>query len=136
MTSLSQTLDLIGSDYWTETRKHVIPLQNCTAPGLCSGWDPEITWTWRGHLTSVTRRHSSTLTFNPSAEHHGTDVTCKVRFTNDITTEETETLNVTLCEQQYDRGSKHFKVCVCVFYFSHHHMAAAGDSHSIPSSAH
>ncbi|XP_077950846.1 uncharacterized protein LOC120810306 [Gasterosteus aculeatus] len=86
---------------------------SCTAPGLCSGSDPEITWTWRGagekdshitgnitaveteHLTSVTRRHISTLTFNSSAEHHGTDVTCKVRFTNDITTEETETLNVT-----------------------------------------
>ncbi|XP_077950850.1 sialic acid-binding Ig-like lectin 14 [Gasterosteus aculeatus] len=86
---------------------------SCTAPGLCSGSDPEITWTWRGagekdshitatitavkteHLTSVTQRRSSTLTFNPSAEHHGTDVTCKVRFTNDITTEETETLNVT-----------------------------------------
>uniref|UniRef100_A0AAQ4QCA4 Ig-like domain-containing protein n=1 Tax=Gasterosteus aculeatus aculeatus TaxID=481459 RepID=A0AAQ4QCA4_GASAC len=86
---------------------------SCTAPGLCSGSDPEITWTWRGagekdshitgnitavkteNLTSVTRRHSSTLTFNPSAEHHGTDVTCKVRFTNNITTEETETLIVT-----------------------------------------
>ncbi|XP_077950839.1 uncharacterized protein LOC144389520 isoform X5 [Gasterosteus aculeatus] len=86
---------------------------SCTAPGLCSGSDPEITWTWRGagekdshitgnitavkteHLTSVTQRRSSTLTFNSSAEHHGTDVTCKVRFTNDITTEETVTLNVT-----------------------------------------
>ncbi|XP_040020655.2 sialic acid-binding Ig-like lectin 5 isoform X2 [Gasterosteus aculeatus] len=86
---------------------------SCTAPGLCSGSDPEITWTWRGagekdshitgnitavkteHLTSVTQRHISTLTFKPSAEHHGTDVTCKVRFTNDVTTEETETLNVT-----------------------------------------
>nr|XP_040020657.1 Schwann cell myelin protein-like isoform X3 [Gasterosteus aculeatus aculeatus] len=86
---------------------------SCTAPGLCSGSDPEITWTWRGagekdshitgnitavkteHLTSVTRRHISTLTFKPSAEHRSTNVTCKVRFTNDVTTEETETLNVT-----------------------------------------
>ncbi|XP_062421575.1 sialic acid-binding Ig-like lectin 9 [Pungitius pungitius] len=86
---------------------------SCTAPGLCSGSDPEITWTWRGagekdspvtgsitavkteHLTCVTRRRSSTLTFNPSAEHHGTNVTCKVSFTNNITTEETVTLNVT-----------------------------------------
>uniref|UniRef100_A0AAQ4P4U4 Ig-like domain-containing protein n=1 Tax=Gasterosteus aculeatus aculeatus TaxID=481459 RepID=A0AAQ4P4U4_GASAC len=84
---------------------------SCTAPGLCSGSDPEITWTWRGagekdshisatitavkteHLTSVTQRRSSTLTFNPSAEHHGTNVTCKVRFPNYVTTEETVTLN-------------------------------------------
>nr|XP_040020682.1 sialic acid-binding Ig-like lectin 14 [Gasterosteus aculeatus aculeatus] len=88
---------------------------SCTAPGLCSGSDPEITWTWRGagekdshitgnitavkteNLTSVTRRHISTLTFNSSAEHRSTNVTCKVRFTNDVTTEETETLIVT-CE--------------------------------------
>ncbi|XP_037310657.2 myelin-associated glycoprotein-like [Pungitius pungitius] len=86
---------------------------SCTAPGLCSGSDPEITWTWRGagekdspitgsitavkteNLTSVTRRRSSTLTFNPSAEHHGTNVTCKVSFTNNITTEETVTLDLT-----------------------------------------
>ncbi|KAM6936301.1 sialic acid-binding Ig-like lectin 14 isoform 2-T3 [Lycodopsis pacificus] len=77
----------------------------CTAPGLCSGSDPNITWTWRGagekhshitgNITAVTQRHSSTLTFNPSAEQHGTDVTCKVSFTNGITTEETVTLNVT-----------------------------------------
>ncbi|XP_076594072.1 sialic acid-binding Ig-like lectin 10 [Chaetodon auriga] len=85
----------------------------CIAPGLCSGSYPEITWTWRGagendfhitgnitafktqSLTSVTQRHSSTLTFNSSAEHHGTNVTCKVSFANNITTEETVTLNVT-----------------------------------------
>ncbi|KAM7421354.1 hypothetical protein PAMA_015481 [Pampus argenteus] len=82
----------------------------CTAPGLCSGSVPTITWTWRGRgenntqitgnimtetLTAVTQRHSSTLTFNPSAEHHGTDVTCKVSFTGGTTTEETVTLNVT-----------------------------------------
>ncbi|KAM9353534.1 sialic acid-binding Ig-like lectin 14 [Symphorus nematophorus] len=87
----------------------------CTAPGLCSGSDPEITWTWRGRgekdshitgnitafktesLTAVTGRHSSTLTFYSSAEHHGTNVTCKVSFRNNITTEETVTLSVT-CE--------------------------------------
>ncbi|XP_034730818.1 sialic acid-binding Ig-like lectin 12 isoform X4 [Etheostoma cragini] len=85
---------------------------SCTAPGLCSGSDPEITWTWTGagekdshiagniidfrteNLTAVTQRHSSTLTFNSSAEHHGTNVSCKVSFTNNITTEETVTLNV------------------------------------------
>ena len=82
----------------------------CTAPGLCSGSVPTITWTWRGtgendsHITgnimtetlsAVTQRHSSTLTFNSSAEHHGTEVTCKVGFTGDTTTEETVTLNVT-----------------------------------------
>ncbi|XP_068425867.1 sialic acid-binding Ig-like lectin 10 [Clinocottus analis] len=79
----------------------------CTAPGLCSGSDPEITWTWRGagekdshlpgNITDVPQRRRSTLTFNPSAEHHGTKVTCKVSFTNNMTTEETETLNVS-CE--------------------------------------
>ncbi|KAK2844936.1 hypothetical protein Q5P01_011595 [Channa striata] len=84
----------------------------CTAPGLCSGSVPEITWTWRGagvqdshitgnitdfkteNLTAVTQRHRSTLTFDPSAEHHGTEVTCKVKFTGNIITEETVTLNV------------------------------------------
>ncbi|XP_074508737.1 uncharacterized protein LOC141778400 [Sebastes fasciatus] len=86
----------------------------CTAPGLCSGSEPNITWTWRGagekdshitgnitafkteNLTAVTQRHSSTLMFNPSfTQHHGSEVTCKVTFTNNITTEETVTLNVT-----------------------------------------
>ncbi|TDH11463.1 hypothetical protein EPR50_G00061130 [Perca flavescens] len=85
---------------------------SCIAPGLCSGSVPEISWTWRGagekdshitgnitafrteNLTAVTQRHSSTLTFNSSAEHHGTNVSCKVSFTNNITTEETVTLNV------------------------------------------
>nr|XP_040020673.1 sialic acid-binding Ig-like lectin 14 isoform X2 [Gasterosteus aculeatus aculeatus] len=96
---------------------------SCTAPGLCSGSDPEITWTWRGagekdshisatitavkteHLTSVTQRRSSTLTFNPSAEHHGTNVTCKVRFPNYVTTEETVTLNVTYMKKPVISGN-------------------------------
>ncbi|XP_054478389.1 sialic acid-binding Ig-like lectin 10 [Anoplopoma fimbria] len=81
----------------------------CTAPGLCSGSDPKVTWTWRGagnitafmteDLTAVTKRHSSTLTFNPSDEHHGSNVTCKVSFTNNISTEETVTLNVTYVKE-------------------------------------
>ncbi|XP_059195192.1 sialic acid-binding Ig-like lectin 10 [Centropristis striata] len=89
----------------------------CTAPGLCSGSVPTITWTWRGageddshisgnitafkteNLTAVTQRHSSTLTFNPSAEHHSSNITCKVGFTNGITTEETVTLNVTYVKE-------------------------------------
>ena len=87
----------------------------CTAPGLCSGSEPTITWRWSGsreksshitgnitefkteNVTTVTQRHSSTLTFNSSAEHHGTSVTCKVSFINNISTEKTVTLNVT-CE--------------------------------------
>uniref|UniRef100_A0A3Q1J5W3 Uncharacterized protein n=1 Tax=Anabas testudineus TaxID=64144 RepID=A0A3Q1J5W3_ANATE len=90
----------------------------CTAPGLCSGSVPEITWTWRkprendSHipgnitefrtetLTAVTQRHSSTLTFNTSAEHHSTEVTCKVNFKGDTTTEETVTLNMTCLSQK------------------------------------
>ncbi|XP_022620065.1 sialic acid-binding Ig-like lectin 10 isoform X1 [Seriola dumerili] len=89
----------------------------CTAPGLCSGSDPQITWTWRGagekgsHITgnitdfkteslsAVTQKHSSNLTFNPSAEHHGTSVTCKVSFTGNAATEETVTLNVTYVKE-------------------------------------
>uniref|UniRef100_A0A3B3VCA5 Ig-like domain-containing protein n=1 Tax=Poecilia latipinna TaxID=48699 RepID=A0A3B3VCA5_9TELE len=73
----------------------------CTAPGLCSGSPPKITWMWRRkgemeanitgnmaasfkteNLTVVTQRHSSILTFNSSAKHHNTNVTCKVSFTN------------------------------------------------------
>ncbi|KAI3361284.1 hypothetical protein L3Q82_013458, partial [Scortum barcoo] len=92
----------------------------CTAPGLCSGSDPNITWTWRGagekdsHITgnitafkteTVTQRHSSTLTFNPSTEHHGTKVTCKVIFTGNRTTEETVTLNVTYVKKLKISGS-------------------------------
>uniref|UniRef100_A0A087XDT7 B-cell receptor CD22 n=1 Tax=Poecilia formosa TaxID=48698 RepID=A0A087XDT7_POEFO len=85
----------------------------CTAPGLCSGSPPKITWMWRGkgkkdshiigntsalkteNLTAFTKRHVSTLTFNSSADHHNTKITCKVSFTGGITTEETVTLNVT-----------------------------------------
>uniref|UniRef100_I3JKQ4 Ig-like domain-containing protein n=1 Tax=Oreochromis niloticus TaxID=8128 RepID=I3JKQ4_ORENI len=56
----------------------------CTAPGLCSG----------SNLTTFRQRHSSTLTFNPSAEHHNTNVTCKIHFTGETTTEKTSGLNV------------------------------------------
>uniref|UniRef100_A0A3B5LI66 B-cell receptor CD22 n=1 Tax=Xiphophorus couchianus TaxID=32473 RepID=A0A3B5LI66_9TELE len=87
----------------------------CTAPGLCSGSPPKITWMWRGegekdsyiignitalkteNLTAFTKRHVSTLTFNASADHHNTSITCKVSFTGDININETVTLNVT-CE--------------------------------------
>ncbi|XP_037532490.1 sialic acid-binding Ig-like lectin 5, partial [Nematolebias whitei] len=89
----------------------------CTAPGLCSGSRPEITWTWRGtrenssqftgnitdfhteNLTAVAQRHSSTLTFDPSSEHHGTSVTCRVSFTGGAVTEETVTLNVSYVKE-------------------------------------
>uniref|UniRef100_A0AAX7UJ74 Ig-like domain-containing protein n=1 Tax=Astatotilapia calliptera TaxID=8154 RepID=A0AAX7UJ74_ASTCA len=72
----------------------------CTAPDLCSGSVPEITWTWRGaggtesyitgnstdykteNLTDATQSPVSTLTFNPSAKHHNTNVTCKISFTD------------------------------------------------------
>ncbi|XP_014908931.1 sialic acid-binding Ig-like lectin 6 isoform X3 [Poecilia latipinna] len=83
----------------------------CTAPGLCSGSPPTITWMWRGktedyhvtgstsalktdNLTAVTQRHSSTLTFKPSAKHHNTNVICKVSFPGNITTEESVSLNI------------------------------------------
>ncbi|XP_035478742.2 myelin-associated glycoprotein [Scophthalmus maximus] len=89
----------------------------CTAPGLCFGSEPSIGWTWRGagergsHITgnitalraeslvAFARRHSSTLTFNPSAEHHGTNITCEVTFAGQVTTEETATLIVTYVKE-------------------------------------
>ncbi|XP_038833333.1 sialic acid-binding Ig-like lectin 5 [Salvelinus namaycush] len=70
----------------------------CTAPGICSGTPPNITWTWRGtgdnitelrdntaiqireDLTSVTTTHFSMLTFTPSAEHHNMMVKCQKLF--------------------------------------------------------
>ncbi|KAL0984795.1 hypothetical protein UPYG_G00147010 [Umbra pygmaea] len=84
----------------------------CTAPGFCSKRPPIITWTWRGpgdniteltgntttkkndDLTNVTMTHLSTLTFTPSAKHHGTNVTCQVTFDEQTRSEETVTLNV------------------------------------------
>ncbi|XP_067367058.1 sialic acid-binding Ig-like lectin 14 isoform X2 [Channa argus] len=69
----------------------------CTAPGLCSEPVPQITWKWRGNAENVFHDtvKSSNLTFNLSAEHHGAQVTCKISFTGNMTTEETLTLNVT-----------------------------------------
>lgn len=85
------------------------------APGLCSGTNPKITWMWKGrrkedsyiadNITDVTtetgigvtRKHVSTLTFEAAASQHFTNVTCKVSFKNNISTEETVTLNVN-CE--------------------------------------
>ncbi|CAJ1062800.1 sialic acid-binding Ig-like lectin 6 [Xyrichtys novacula] len=86
---------------------------SCTAPGLCSGSAPQITWKWSGekenytfisgkntafeteHLSTVSKRHSSTLTLNPSfTRHHNTEITCRVTYKNNITTEETVTLKV------------------------------------------
>ncbi|XP_045897262.1 sialic acid-binding Ig-like lectin 11, partial [Micropterus dolomieu] len=61
------------------------------------------------NLTAVTQRHSSTLMFNSSAEHHGTNVTCRVRFTNNITTEETVTLNVTYVKEVKITGKTRVK---------------------------
>uniref|UniRef100_A0A4W5JM26 B-cell receptor CD22 n=1 Tax=Hucho hucho TaxID=62062 RepID=A0A4W5JM26_9TELE len=80
----------------------------CTAPGICSGTPPNITWTWRGtgdNITDVTTTHFSTLTFTPSAEHHTTKVSCQVTFKGNITTEETVTLNVTHVKEPKISGS-------------------------------
>ncbi|KAM9512358.1 sialic acid-binding Ig-like lectin 5 isoform 2-T2 [Salvelinus alpinus] len=89
----------------------------CTAPGICSGTPPNITWTWRGtgdnitalrdnttiqkreDLTSVTTTHFSTLTFIPSANDHSTEVTCLVTFNGSVTTKKTLKLNVTFVKE-------------------------------------
>ncbi|KAM9722777.1 myelin-associated glycoprotein-like [Menidia menidia] len=93
----------------------------CTAPGLCSGSKPQITWMWRGveqdfdvtgnittetkTLAAVTHTHSSSLTFNPSAEHHNTNITCKVNFVGGSRTEETVTLHVNYTRKPQISGS-------------------------------
>ncbi|XP_032413540.1 sialic acid-binding Ig-like lectin 10 isoform X3 [Xiphophorus hellerii] len=94
----------------------------CTAPGLCSGSPPKITWMWRGkeekdsyiignitalkteNLSAFTKRHVSPLTFNASADHHNTSITCKVSFTGDININETVTLNVTYARKPQISG--------------------------------
>ncbi|XP_014835564.1 PREDICTED: sialic acid-binding Ig-like lectin 14 [Poecilia mexicana] len=105
----------------------------CTAPGLCSGSPPTITWMWRGktedyhvtgstsalktdNLTAVTQRHSSTLTFKPSAKHHNTNVICKVSFPGNITTEESVSLNISLLAKILNGSGcvQHAEVLTCV----------------------
>ncbi|XP_041648735.1 sialic acid-binding Ig-like lectin 5 [Cheilinus undulatus] len=86
----------------------------CTAPGLCSGSAPKFTWTWEGsgkNDTPITgntsnTRYSSKLTFNSSATHHGGRITCQVSFTNETTTAETQTLNVTYVKKLEITGER------------------------------
>lgn len=84
----------------------------CRAPGRCSGSDPEITWKWTGRgnedsylignitgmttdkITAGTFTHTSTLMFEATASQHLSNVTCKVTFKNNISTEETVTLTI------------------------------------------
>lgn len=84
----------------------------CWAPGRCSGSDPEITWKWTGRgnedshlfgnitgvttdkMTGGTFTHASTLMFEATASQHLSNVTCKVSFKNNISTEETITLTI------------------------------------------
>lgn len=84
----------------------------CTAPGLCSGSDPVFSWKWTGPgkddfpitgnmsiemPTPATWIHTSSVTFQATPSQHLTNVTCKVSFRNNITTQETVTLNIN-CE--------------------------------------
>uniref|UniRef100_A0A3B3DBB9 Ig-like domain-containing protein n=1 Tax=Oryzias melastigma TaxID=30732 RepID=A0A3B3DBB9_ORYME len=84
----------------------------CSAPALCSTSPPGISWMWSGAaekdplinrsitafknetLTAVTQRHNSTLTFIPTAELHNSNITCRIRFSDNTTTEETVNLHV------------------------------------------
>ncbi|XP_053700138.1 sialic acid-binding Ig-like lectin 12 isoform X2 [Synchiropus splendidus] len=84
----------------------------CTAPGLCSGSEPTISWKWEGkgkspHLVggnitaqksvslgAVRRQYSSTLIFSASSEHHSSSITCTVVFKHGGSTEEKQTLEV------------------------------------------
>ncbi|XP_029928050.1 sialic acid-binding Ig-like lectin 10 [Myripristis murdjan] len=104
VTALSQK-PTVTSPQLTEGQQTTL---TCTAPGHCSGSPPEIIWKWRGtgetssHVVSntstetvVSQKYSSTLTFTPSAKHHGIKVACWVSFLSRFTTEETVTLVVT-----------------------------------------
>uniref|UniRef100_A0A3B3CNT5 B-cell receptor CD22 n=1 Tax=Oryzias melastigma TaxID=30732 RepID=A0A3B3CNT5_ORYME len=84
----------------------------CSAPALCSTSPPGISWMWgeaaekdplingsitafkNETLTAVTQRHNSTLTFIPTAELHNSNITCRIRFSDNTTTEETVNLHV------------------------------------------
>ncbi|KAI4811264.1 hypothetical protein KUCAC02_014178 [Chaenocephalus aceratus] len=106
----------------------------CTAPGLCSGSDPEFTWTWRGagekdsqitgnitafkteDLTAVTQSHSSTLTFNPSAEHHSSSVTCEVHQFGENKTVNMETSVSLLVSRYNSRGWTLCRDTVLLYY--------------------
>ncbi|XP_008288772.1 sialic acid-binding Ig-like lectin 5 [Stegastes partitus] len=89
----------------------------CTAPARCSGSDPEFAWTWGGTDRNSTgnatdsQGRTSTLTFQPSAEHHNAAVTCRVRCTGNQTTEEEETvtLNVTYVKKPEITGTRTVK---------------------------
>uniref|UniRef100_A0A3P8YII6 Ig-like domain-containing protein n=1 Tax=Esox lucius TaxID=8010 RepID=A0A3P8YII6_ESOLU len=93
---LLNTFSDVAYKYLTQKPSVLIPAltegetisMTCIAPGFCSGRPPK-------NLTSVNTTHLSTLTFTPSAEHNGINVTCQVTFNEKIKTEETVTLNVT-----------------------------------------
>ncbi|XP_074540301.1 sialic acid-binding Ig-like lectin 14 [Halichoeres trimaculatus] len=98
---------------------------SCIAPGLCSGSAPEFTWRLRigvlgqppikgnnktENLSAFAQRQISSFSFTPSAEDHGTIVTCKVSFTNRISTEKRETLNVNYFKNPVIRGERGVKL--------------------------
>ncbi|XP_008429455.1 sialic acid-binding Ig-like lectin 14 [Poecilia reticulata] len=113
VTGLNQTLSVMVP--LTEGQQVTL---TCTAPGLCSGSPPNITWIWRGkgrkdsfikgnitalkteNLTAVTKRYSSTLTFNTSADHNNTNIICNVSFPGNITRVESVFLNISSQEKR------------------------------------
>ncbi|KAK1895168.1 Sialic acid-binding Ig-like lectin 6 [Dissostichus eleginoides] len=84
--------------------------------GLLNGNSDGLTYYERAVLS--VKRHSSTLTFDPSAEHHSSNVTCEVSFTNNIIAEETVTLNVTFYPNILNSSKCEVQsgvlTCVCV----------------------
>uniref|UniRef100_A0A3P9BN32 Immunoglobulin domain-containing protein n=1 Tax=Maylandia zebra TaxID=106582 RepID=A0A3P9BN32_9CICH len=81
----------------------------CTAPGTESYITGSSTSFRTKTLTAFTQRHISTLTFNSSAEHHNTNVTCKIRFTGEKTTEEGSTLKVNYVKEVNITGGTNVK---------------------------
>ncbi|XP_077453962.1 sialic acid-binding Ig-like lectin 5 [Stigmatopora argus] len=88
----------------------------CEAPGRCSGHRPVFSWAWKGSgdpddnsrtgVSNVTsylstlvspfmNHYRSSLSFNPSGQQHGREITCKVSYWRNIVTEKTTMLNVT-----------------------------------------
>ncbi|XP_054903044.1 uncharacterized protein LOC129370854 [Poeciliopsis prolifica] len=90
----------------------------CTAD-LCSNDEtPVFEWKWTTSMennsfninnATESQKQNSTVTFKPSAKHHGSAVTCQVTCPNNITANVRKVLNVTYVKKLEIRGEKTIK---------------------------